>query len=92
MSRELNMDTKRMNFWKESIEKEAMARVLARQARLDKGLTPEKMISQRKQNGEGRINRAKKMIPKVELGNVTLPPITVCFLFLMIKCFLYWNI
>ena len=26
MSRELNMDTKRLNFWKESIEKEAMAR------------------------------------------------------------------
>merc|ERR1712062_308673 len=76
MSRELNMDTKRLNFWKESIEKEAMARVLARNSRDKKGLTAEKMIEQRKLNGESRISRAKKMVPKVNLEPLSFPPVT----------------
>ena len=100
MSRELSMDTQRLNFWKESIEKEALARygrfyyiqlllivmdgfesefhlefrILARQKRAEKGITAEQMIEQRRLNGEKRINRAKKMIPAVEIKQETLPP------------------
>jgi len=68
------MDTQRLNFWKESIEKEALARILARQKRAEKGITAEQMIEQRRLNGEKRINRAKKMIPAVEIKQETLPP------------------
>ena len=32
------------------------------------------MIEQRRINGEKRINRAKKMIPAVEIKQETLPP------------------
>ena len=32
------------------------------------------MIEQRRLNGEKRINRAKKMIPAVEIKQETLPP------------------
>ena len=41
-----------------------MARVLARNKRVQQGLTPQKMIEQRKLNGESRMLRAKKMVPK----------------------------
>ena len=49
-------------------------RILARQKRAEKGITAEQMIEQRRLNGEKRINRAKKMIPAVEIKQETLPP------------------
>lgn len=76
MARELNMDTQRQNFWKESIHKEAFVR-LAWHGRYKDEI--ESKNKQRESKSETvrqvQIKRIATMVPKIQRSNLVLPVI-----------------
>ena len=76
MARELNMDTQRQNFWKESIHKEAFVR-LAWHGRYRPEIDAKN--KEREESGEverhDRMKRFTTMVPKVPKTSLVLPVI-----------------
>ena len=71
MVRELNMDTQRQNFWKESIHKEATVR-LAWHMRFSKEFASEQLfptVDRTSKNG-------KTIVPKLVQAEVDMPPVS----------------
>ena len=71
MVRELNMDTQRQNFWKESIHKEATVR-LAWHMRFSKEFASEQPF----QTVDRTSKNKKAIVPKLAQAEVDMPPVS----------------
>ena len=76
MARELNMDTQRQNFWKESINKEAFVRLAWHGRYRDEIEAKNKQKEVKSDTGRQiQIKRIATMVPKIPKNNLVLPVI-----------------